>query len=344
MDSQIGTSAETSQTEDIMEANGKALTRLGQIPEDDMDSHMNLDKKLDMDNAHAAGSAVKLKTYSHTPSFNSSLSNNDDGSIHGLYRMEVSTPRASLLTRSSHDSDDKGVNTPPVSPARVPLPFTPITPIFHSSFPTTSISPSSSPSHTQTHLNPKTETNVNDNNLRVPNLQQTKSFTSSLKTTSDAPSTSNSATRMETCESAGTSTTTLMPPDENISGAIIAYETMPMPDDAANIVQIIKDKEGNMDGDIESQNEKPFDNKTKHESPSPTLAPSKSSSSEQDPNFNPEYEVLLEPKEDPKNLPKMKKWTIVLLICLAAFCVTCASSAVRLRKFSSNMCLKTDHI
>ena len=134
------------------------------------------------------------------------------------------------------------------------------------------------------------------------------------------------------CESAETSTSTLRQADESAEDTIAIYETMPMPAGAALIVQAIKEKkmdmDSDMDMDLESQNPAEMENKGKHSSvpSSPTIAPTKST--EVDPDFDPQYEVHLEAKEDPKNHTSFRKWLIVLLICTAAFCVTCASSAV----------------
>ena len=39
--------------------------------------------------------------------------------------------------------------------------------------------------------------------------------------------------------------------------------------------------------------------------------------------------VSLDPNEDPKNFPLVRKWLIVLIMSSAAFCATCTSSIVR---------------
>jgi MFS family permease len=40
------------------------------------------------------------------------------------------------------------------------------------------------------------------------------------------------------------------------------------------------------------------------------------------------FEVTLEPENNPQNLSGIRKWTVVLVISSAALCVTCASSIV----------------
>lgn len=40
------------------------------------------------------------------------------------------------------------------------------------------------------------------------------------------------------------------------------------------------------------------------------------------------YHVRLEGDENPKSMPKFKKWMAIVIICSAATCVTCASSVV----------------
>lgn len=42
------------------------------------------------------------------------------------------------------------------------------------------------------------------------------------------------------------------------------------------------------------------------------------------------FQVVLEPQDDPKELPLIRKWLAVLTICNAALCTTFASSAVGL--------------
>jgi hypothetical protein len=49
-------------------------------------------------------------------------------------------------------------------------------------------------------------------------------------------------------------------------------------------------------------------------------------------------EVTLDPSEDPKNLSLLKRWTVVLVCCSAALCVTCSSSMVGLIFVASFMC------
>ena len=41
-----------------------------------------------------------------------------------------------------------------------------------------------------------------------------------------------------------------------------------------------------------------------------------------------QFEVTLDPEEDPKNLPTYRKWIAVLVIAGGAACATCASSLV----------------
>lgn len=42
------------------------------------------------------------------------------------------------------------------------------------------------------------------------------------------------------------------------------------------------------------------------------------------------YEVTLEPEDDPQQLSSLRRWLSVFTISFASVCVTCASSAVRL--------------
>lgn len=46
--------------------------------------------------------------------------------------------------------------------------------------------------------------------------------------------------------------------------------------------------------------------------------------------LNEKFEVMLEPQDDPKELPSIRKWLAVLTICSASLCTTFASSAVGL--------------
>ena len=41
------------------------------------------------------------------------------------------------------------------------------------------------------------------------------------------------------------------------------------------------------------------------------------------------FQVVLEPEDDPKNLPVFRKWLILLVVCCGSLCATCASSMVR---------------
>ncbi|KAG8913121.1 hypothetical protein FRC00_003002, partial [Tulasnella sp. 408] len=67
-------------------------------------------------------------------------------------------------------------------------------------------------------------------------------------------------------------------------------------------------------------------------SPTPAETIADSSSSQQhaglpaDPKDLDPYRVRLEGDEDPKSMPKFKKWMAIVIICSAATCVTCASS------------------
>ena len=61
----------------------------------------------------------------------------------------------------------------------------------------------------------------------------------------------------------------------------------------------------------------------------PTTAPERNLNKEEH-LVNDEFEVVLEPDDDPKELPLFRKWLAVLTICSAALCTTFASSAVRL--------------
>lgn len=49
------------------------------------------------------------------------------------------------------------------------------------------------------------------------------------------------------------------------------------------------------------------------------------------------FQVTLEHDDDPKNLPVLRKWLILLVVCCGSLCATCASSMVRLlRSFVRN--------
>lgn len=39
--------------------------------------------------------------------------------------------------------------------------------------------------------------------------------------------------------------------------------------------------------------------------------------------------VELDPEEDPKNLSKYRKWSIIFFVCTGALCSTCSTSMVR---------------
>lgn len=41
------------------------------------------------------------------------------------------------------------------------------------------------------------------------------------------------------------------------------------------------------------------------------------------------FEVILDPQDDPQELPILRKWLIVFTISFSSLCVACASSAVR---------------
>lgn len=59
----------------------------------------------------------------------------------------------------------------------------------------------------------------------------------------------------------------------------------------------------------------------------PTTAPSQNLDKEEGQVDN-NFEVVLDPEDDPKELPLIRKWLAVLVICSAALCTTFASSAV----------------
>ena len=59
------------------------------------------------------------------------------------------------------------------------------------------------------------------------------------------------------------------------------------------------------------------------------LPPSSDVSVLSDSEESPPYEVLLEPTDNPQELPLVRRWLAVICISTASICVTCASSMVR---------------